>query len=141
MAQGSYPDARRTLDAMGENLERLKQRIPLLEYLQRHHWRGHRVGAGPEFAGLCPLHEDTQPSFYVNARKNLFYCHGCGRGGDLIRFVELSRHLSFRESVTYLQELGAPAADSVAVLEQAAIFYQQQLECYPEALDYLQQRG
>jgi len=39
--------------------------------------------------GLCPLHLETRPSFYVNARKNLFYCHGCGRGGDLIRFVEL----------------------------------------------------
>jgi DNA primase len=37
--------------------------------------------------------------FYVNARKNLFYCHGCGRGGDLIRFVELSQHLSFRQSL------------------------------------------
>jgi DNA primase len=63
---------------MSEDLERLKQRVPLLEYLQRHHWRGHRVGAGHEFAGLCPLHDDTHPSLYVNAQKNLFYCHGCG---------------------------------------------------------------
>jgi hypothetical protein len=93
---------------MGEDLERLKQRVPLLEYLQRHHWRGHRVGAGPEFTALCPLHEDSHPSFYVNVRKNLFYCHGCGCGGDLIRFVELSRHLSFRESVAYVQEELAP---------------------------------
>ncbi len=56
---------------MSEDLERLKQRIPLLGYLQRHNWRGYRVAAGPEFAGLCPLHEDHHPSFYVNARKNL----------------------------------------------------------------------
>ena len=99
---------------MGEDLERLKQRVPLLEYLQRHHWRGHRVGAGPEFAGLCPLHEETHPSFYINARKSLFYCHGCGRGGDLIRFVELSHHLSFRESVAYLQKELAPTAQLLA---------------------------
>jgi integrase len=95
---------------MGEDLERLKQCVPLLEYLRRHHWSGHRVGAGPEFAGLCPLHEDTHPSFYVNAQKNLFYCHGCGCGGDLIRFVELPHHLSFRESVAYLAEEVAPTA-------------------------------
>jgi DNA primase len=93
---------------MGKDLERLKQRIPLLEYLQRHHWTGHQVSARSEFVGLCPLHEETQPSFYVNAQKNLFYCHGCGRGGDLIRFVELSRHISFCQSVGYLEEELAP---------------------------------
>jgi hypothetical protein len=38
----------------------------------RHNWTGNHVG-GDEFAGLCPLHPDTQPSFYINARKNLFY--------------------------------------------------------------------
>src|SRR5436853_5432277 len=43
--------------AMGEDWERLKQRIPLLEYLQRHHWTGHRADARSEFVGLCPLHE------------------------------------------------------------------------------------
>ena len=67
---------------MAENLERLKQRIPLLEYLQRHNWKPCRAGVRQEFVGLCPLHQETRPSFYVNAAKNLFYCHGCGRGGD-----------------------------------------------------------
>jgi DNA primase len=123
---------------MGEDLERLKQRVPLLEFLQRHHWRGYRVGAGPEFAGLCPLHEDTHPSFYVNAQKNLFYCHGCGCGGDLIRFVELSRHLSFRKSIAYLQEELAPTAQ---LLAHTAAFYQLELHRYPEGVQYLAERG
>jgi DNA primase len=61
---------------MREDLEQLKQRIPLLQYLQRLHWTGSRVTTREEFVGLCPLHRDTRPSFYVNARKNLFYCHG-----------------------------------------------------------------
>ena len=74
---------------MAENLERLKQRIPLLEYLQRHNWKACRTTSHQEFFGLCPLHQETHPSFYVNAAKNLFYCHGCGRGGDLIRFVQI----------------------------------------------------
>ena len=60
-AQGSYPDAGRIVDTMGKDLERLKQRLPLLEYLQRHHWTGHQVSARSEFVGLCPLHEETQP--------------------------------------------------------------------------------
>ena len=79
---------------MREDLEELKQRLSLLEYLQRRNWTARRVGSRPEFVGFCPLHAEHRPSFYVNARKNLFYCHGCERGGDLIRFVELSEHLS-----------------------------------------------
>jgi len=126
------------MSAMGEDLERLKQRIPLLDFLQRHHWTGHRAGARSEFVGLCPLHEETRPSFYVNACKNLFYCHGCGRGGDLIRFVELALHLSFRESLAYLQEELAPAAQ---LLEHTAAFYQLELHRYPEGIRYLAQRG
>jgi len=123
---------------MGEDLERLKQRIPLLEYLQRHHWTGHRAGARSEFVGLCPLHEETHPSFYVNPRKNLFYCHGCGRGGDLIRLVELWQHLSFRQSVTYLQEELAPTSQ---LLEHTSGFYQLELHRHPEGIHYLAQRG
>ena len=72
--------------------------------MQQHHWTSCRTGPRQEWVGLCPLHPETRPSFYVNARKNLFYCHGCGRGGDLIRFVELSQHLSFRQSLAYLQQ-------------------------------------
>jgi len=124
--------------AMGEDLEQLKQRIPLLEYLQRHHWTGHRARARSEFVGLCPLHEEAHPSFYVNPRKNLFYCHGCGRGGDLIRLVELSQHLSFRQSVTYLQEELAPSSQ---LLEHTSGFYQLELHRYPEGIHYLAQRG
>jgi hypothetical protein len=56
---------------MSKDLERLKQHFPLLEYLQRHHWTGRPVGNGSEFVGLCPLHEENHPSFYVNPHKNL----------------------------------------------------------------------
>ena len=89
---------------MREDLQQIKQRISLLEYVQQHHWSGRRAGRREEFVGLCPLHPDTRPSFYVNAHKNLFYCHGCQRGGDLIRFVELSERLSFRDSLARLKQ-------------------------------------
>jgi DNA primase len=125
---------------MGEDLERLKHRLSLLEYLRQQNWTGLPAGHSGELVGLCPLHSETRPSFYVNVRKNVFYCHGCGRGGDLIRFVELSRHLSFRQTLTYLGQQKTPA-DPAAVLEQACAFYQRQLDRYPEALRYLEQRG
>jgi len=119
---------------MRKDLEQLKQRISLLEYLQRRNWTPCRVGRRQEFVGLCPLHAETRPSFYVNARKNLFYCHGCQRGGDLIRFVELSEHLSFRETIAYLKQDLAPPVDHT-LLEQAAAFYQMQLQRHAEAVE------
>ena len=125
---------------MGEDVVTLKRRMPLLDYLRQHNWTGHPAGRS-EIVGLCPLHEETRPSFYVNTRKDVFYCHGCGRGGDLIRFVQLSSRLSFRQSLACLNPKTTSEAGSAGVLEQTAAFYQQQLGQYPEALLYLNKRG
>jgi DNA primase catalytic core len=141
LATFSYVRFQRQNSAVGEDLENLKQRLSLLDYLRQQNWVTRPAGHGPEFVGLCPLHPETRPSFYVNARKNLFYCHGCGQGGDLLRFVQLSRQLSFRQSLAYLEQQSALPTNPADVLEQTATFYQQQLDRYPEALCYLKQRG
>lgn len=125
---------------MGEEVERLRRRTPLLDYLRQRNWAGRPAGRS-EYVGLCPLHKESQPSFYVNVRKNVFYCHGCRQGGDLIRFVQLSRGLSFRQSLATLDPEVSLEADSSAVLEVAATFYQQQLDHCPDAMCYLDRRG
>ncbi len=125
---------------MGHDVETLKGRLPLLEYLRRQNWAGRPAGRF-EYVGLCPLHKESRPSFYVNTRKDVFYCHGCGQGGDLIRFVQLFRQASFRQTLAYLDPQTHQEADCTALLEQAAGFYQQQLGYYSEALEYLCQRG
>jgi DNA primase len=126
---------------MDENLEHLKRQFPLLDYLRRRRWRARRTGQQQEFVGLCPFHRETKPSFYVNARKNLFYCHGCGRGGDLIRWIQLSLGLSFRESVEHLKRELGQAADPTELLERSTAFYQSQLHRHAEAAHYLARRG
>jgi CHC2-type zinc finger protein/DNA primase-like protein len=136
----SYAGSRKETAPMLEDLARIKQQIPLRAYLQRRNWAGCRIGSRDEFVGLCPLHHDSRPSFYVNDRKNLFYCHGCQQGGDLIRFVELSEHLPFRESVACLKQDLMRAADS-ELLARTVAFYQLQLHHCSEAACYLRRRG
>ena len=65
-------------------IDELKQHIPLLEYVQAHGWKAARSIRGGRFMGLCPLHDDHNPSFLVDPCRNLFYCYGCARGGDVI---------------------------------------------------------
>lgn len=66
---------------------------------------GERVSlrkAGKEYIGLCPLHIEKTPSFTVNEEKGVFYCHGCGEDGDVIRFIEKIEGVSFSQALAFL---------------------------------------
>ena len=79
-------------------LDELKRQIPLLGYLQAHDWHAARPLSRGRWMGLCPLHGDHKPSFLVDPNRDLFYCYGCGRGGDVIRFAELYHQVKFSQA-------------------------------------------
>jgi DNA primase len=54
------------------------------------------------FGGLCPFHTEKTPSFSVSPSKGVYYCFGCGAGGDAIRFLREVEHLDFAEAVERL---------------------------------------
>ena len=87
-----------------KELDELKQQIPLLDYLEAHDWRPMRRLSRGRWMGLCPLHDDHQPSFLMDPSKNLFYCYGCGRGGDVIRFAELYHQVQFPQALALLRQ-------------------------------------
>jgi DNA primase len=118
-------------------LDELKQHIPLLEYLQTQDWQPARALSGGRWMGLCPLHPDHKPSFLVDPNKNLFYCYGCGRGGDVIRFAELYHQVNFPQALTLLRQWCGLTPLLNAVID----FYRMQLQRYNEAVIYLDQRG
>jgi len=118
-------------------LDELKQQISLLDYLQTHDWQPVRRLSRGRLMGLCPLHAEHRPSFVVDPRKNLFFCYGCGRGGDVIRFAELYHQVKFPQAVAFLHQWrGLPP-----ILREAAEFYRVQLHRHGEAVAYLYQRG
>jgi DNA primase len=118
-------------------LDELKQQIPLLDYLQSHDWNPARRLSRGRLMGLCPLHADHKPSFLLDPGKNLFYCYGCGRGGDVIRFAELYHQVRFPQALRLLREWRG----SAPLLQAVADLYQIQLHRHGEAVAYLNQRG
>jgi len=54
--------------------------------------------AGKNYTGLCPFHSEKTPSFSVSPDKNLFYCFGCGEGGNLFSFLMKYESLTFPEA-------------------------------------------
>jgi len=82
------------------------------------------------------LHRESRPSFYVNRRKQVFFCHGCGRGGGLAQLVHL---------LELSGELHAPVTTGQSspekLLEHTYRFYQWQIAHCPDARAYLAGRG
>jgi DNA primase len=117
--------------------------------------------SGVRWTGLCPFHDEKTPSFSVNPVEKLFYCFGCGKGGDLITFVRETEQLDFAEAVEWLAERyrvtleyeeSSPERDAersrrerlLALLEQATGYYERCLWDSPggeSARAYLQSRS
>ena len=120
-----------------QTLDDLKQQIPLMGYLQAHDWQPARPLSRGRWMGLCPLHGDHKPSFLVDPNKDLFFCYGCGRGGDVIRFAELYHQVRFPQALTLLRQWRG----AEPLLQEVARFYGMQLHRHNEAIAYLYQRG
>lgn len=82
-----------------DTIERVKQNIDIVEYV------GRKVSlkrSGSNYKGLCPFHNEKTPSFMVSPEKQIFTCFGCGETGDVIKFVQKTEALDFREALEKL---------------------------------------
>ncbi|GGL18080.1 DNA primase [Mangrovihabitans endophyticus] len=61
-----------------------------------------KSAGGGNLKGLCPFHDEKTPSFTVSPARNVYFCHGCGAGGDAIKFLMDADHLTFVESIERL---------------------------------------
>ncbi len=111
--------------------------------------------AGHRYRGLCPLHKEKTPSFSVDPTQGLYYCFGCGRGGDAIGLhMELTGD-DFPEAIeTLARRYGVPLPSRPAraegrgsqhpeitpVLEAAAAFFAGELQRHQAPRDYLERR-
>jgi DNA primase len=139
-------------------VEAVRQRADLVAVVEE---RTSLRKAGAHLTGRCPFHEEKTPSFSVNPSKGLYYCFGCGKGGDIFSFVRETQGLDFVGAVEWLAdrfhiepeyEDGSPDDDArrrrrlrlYELLNDAANFYERLLWDSPAgsfARDYLAGRG
>ena len=149
-----------------DEIERLKREIAVERLAEA---RGIALKKhGSDLHGLCPFHEDREPSLVITPEKNLWHCLGaCQTGGSVIDWVMRAEGVSFRHAVEWLRgtpiaaspvmsssgalpkestvrklpTLLARDADDDALLLRVVDYYHRSLKESPEALAYLQSRG
>ena len=111
--------------------------------------------AGINYKGLCPFHNDSNPSMVVSPSRGTYHCFVCGKHGDAISFLQEHENMSFIEAVRFLarkdnidlQEEKASAEDEarykeresqLIAIDASAKFYQSQIS---QAKTFLEQRG
>ena len=82
-------------------LERIRDAADIVDVVSEHVQLAKK---GRNFFGLCPFHEEKSPSFSVNPDRQIYYCFGCGVGGNIFKFVQEGDRVTFVEAVKFLAE-------------------------------------
>ncbi|MCP4994589.1 MAG: DNA primase, partial [Gammaproteobacteria bacterium] len=146
-----------------EVIDRLKQEISLQRLAESQGVKLKRHGA--DLIGLCPFHDDKEPSLVITPKQNLWHCLGaCQCGGSVIDWVIKAEGVSFRHATELLLADYNPSlvansgpvkhatvrklptalehnAEDAKLLRQVIDYYHETLKQSPEALAYLEKRG
>lgn len=135
-------------------IEEIRSSVNIVDVISQH---VHLSKAGTNYLGLCPFHGEKTPSFNVNAQKQFYHCFGCGKSGDVFKFLEDYKQIPFRDAVKEVADIAGipleidtrPVQDkpNQAIYDlhnQAARIYHTVLTATEEgakAREYLQNRG
>ncbi len=142
-----------------EDIEAVKERTDIVQLVGQ--YLTLKKSGHDSMTGLCPFHQEKTGSFSVSPAKQVFYCFGCGKGGDAISFLRELEHLSYVEAIERLASTagvnlrfeGDSAAERRAserrralyrANEQAAALFTTMLSSGKEATDaraYVTERG
>ena len=73
---------------------------------------------GSSYFGLCPFHNEKSPSFSVSPGKQMYYCFGCGAGGNVITFLMEYENATFQEAVKMLADRAGVSLPEVEYSEE-----------------------
>lgn len=134
---------------MADDLSEIRNRVDLVDLV------GRQVAlkrAGKHWKGLCPFHEDTNPSFTVSHDVQRYRCWACGESGDVFTWVMKTQRVEFAEALRILADMAGvklshrrekreDLSDHRTIMRAAQEFFRGQLENSSEARDYCRNRG
>lgn len=135
---------------MNSPIEEIKSRIDIVELVGGYVKLSR---GGSNFKALCPFHTEKTPSFNVSPTRQIWHCFGCGIGGDHFKFVMQIEGLDFPEALRMLAKRAGvelkredPRIRSEKnrlydLLEDAAVYFQKNLETVSSVKAYLKKRG
>jgi DNA primase catalytic core len=116
-----------------ETLNQIRSSVHLPDLIQKYTKLNRRN------IGLCPFHQEKHPSFSVDAKKGLWHCFGCGKGGDVFKFIMETEHLSFSNAVKSLAfEAGIRLPESTSVKAYLSKKWEEK-KARLDRLDYLEE--
>ncbi|MDR1606749.1 MAG: DNA primase [Streptococcaceae bacterium] len=89
-----------------EKIAEIKSNVDIVDVISQH---VHLSKSGTNYLGLCPFHGEKTPSFNVNAQKQFYHCFGCGKSGDVYKFIEDYKQVPFLEAVAEVAEVAGVA--------------------------------
>lgn len=84
-----------------EKIEEIKSSVNIVDVISQY---VHLSKSGTNYLGLCPFHGEKTPSFNVNAQKQFYHCFGCGKSGDVFKFLEEYKQEPFLDAVKEVAE-------------------------------------
>ncbi len=91
-------------------IDEIKSRLDIVEVVSGY-VQLKRVGRN--YQGLCPFHIEKTPSFTVSPDKQIFYCFGCGVGGDVIKFIQLIEGIEFWEALETAAQMAGVSMEEI----------------------------
>ena len=137
---------------MSSPIDQIKDRLDIVEVINGY---VRLKKSGARHTGLCPFHTERTPSFTVTQEKQMWYCFGCGQGGDLFTFIEKIENIEFADALRLLAEkagikleredpkIRSERKGLYEAAEEAAKFFSRQLESKTgkAVAAYLYERG
>jgi DNA primase len=135
---------------MSSPVEQIKQRLSVVDVIQSYIKLDK---AGANFKARCPFHSEKTASFFVSPARDIWHCFGCGKGGDIFRFVMEIEGIEFVEALKILADragiklqmedprLRSERTRLLDLMKASTDFYRDYLLKQKDIIDYLHKRG